>query len=312
MAKRDFYEVLGVSREASPDEIKRAYRKLARKYHPDLNPGDKKAETSFKEVQEAYDVLSDTSKRDQYDRFGATGFEQGEPGPRSRSYTWSSRGGPREEGEFGEGIGGLDDLLGGLFGGRGGRARRGGFSSFEQMPGEDVETELSIPFLTAVRGGEIEIEMTGREVKRLAVKIPPGVQDGAKLRLAGKGRPSAGHGRPGDLIVLVRVLPHAYFTRQGNDIYVEVPITVSEAMLGASIDVPTLDGLIGVTVPPGTSSGQKLRLRGKGGSTKEGTRGDQYVQVKVMVPKSMDDESKNLIQEFARRNPLNPRKDLKW
>lgn len=308
MAKRDFYEVLGVTREATADEIKRAYRKLARKYHPDLNPNDKKAEASFKEVQEAYDVLSDSSKRDQYDRFGAAGFEQGEAGPRSRSYTWSSRqgGGPQGGFEY-EGGGGFEDILGGLFGGRFGRGggRRG--PAFADMPGEDVETELKIPFLKAVQGGDIDVEVSGRDSKRLSIKIPPGVHDGARLRLAGKGRPSPTGGAAGDLIVLVRVEPHPVFTRKGNDVYVEVPVSIGEAVLGASIDVPTLDGTILVSVPPGTSSGQKLRLRGKGVPGKQG-RGDQYVLVKIVVPKTVDEESRKLIEEFSQKNPANPRR----
>lgn len=307
MAKRDFYEVLGVTREATADEIKRAYRKLARKYHPDLNPGDKKAESSFKEVQEAYDILSDSSKRDQYDRFGAAGFEQGEAGPRSRSYSWSNRQGGGPQGGFEFEGGGFEDILGGLFGGRFGKGGRRGGQAFTDMPGEDVETELKIPFLKAVQGGDIDVEISGRDSKRLSIKIPPGVHDGARLRLAGKGRVSPTGGQAGDLIVLVRVEPHPTFTRQGHDIYVEVPVSIGEAVLGASIDVPTLDGTILVTVPPGTSSGQKLRLRGKGVTHREG-RGDQYVLVKVVVPKTIDDESRKLIEEFSKRNPANPRR----
>lgn len=314
MAKRDFYETLGVSREATPDEIKRAYRKLARKYHPDLNPGDKKAEASFKEIQEAYDVLGDAKKRDQYDRFGAAGFEQAEPGPRTRSYTWSSRqGSPRPDFEAGEGFGGFDDLLSGLFRGAGGARGAGrGRGGFADMPGDDIETELSIPFLKAMQGGEIDVELSGRETKRLTIKIPPGVQDGARLRLAGKGRLSPTGGRPGDLIALVRVQPHPHFTRQGSDIYLEAPVTLAEATLGASIDVPTLDGKISIAIPPGTSSGQKLRLRGKGAPTKSGERGDQYVLIRIMVPKTINDESKTLIAQFDQLNPIDPRRDLNW
>lgn len=309
MAKRDFYDVLGVKREASAEEIKKAYRNLARKFHPDLHPGDKKAEKNFKEVQEAYDVLSDQDKRDQYDRFGNAAFEQGGPGPRSQNYTWSNQGSPEMQFDFGEG--GLGDILGGLFGGRG--RKGGGAGGTQDIPGDDIETELSIPFRTAVMGGDLDITISGNGPgQRLTVTIPPGVNDGARLRLAGKGRPSPTKGRSGDLYVLVRVEPHGFFTRNGRDVYLDAPISISEAVLGTSMDVPTLEGTVTVAVPPGASSGQKLRIRGKGGPSKDGERGDQYVQIKVVSPKSVDDESKRLIEQFARRNPMNPRENAGW
>lgn len=314
MANADYYKTLEVSREATADEIKKAYRKLARKYHPDLHPGDKAAEKKFKEVQEAYDVLSDPDKRDQYDRFGSAAFEQGGPGPRSRTYTWSSQGGPNVEFDFGGDVG-MEDILSSLFGGRprpgtgagGGRWAGPG----ARMPGSDIETQLSVPFTTALMGGEVDVTLPGKG-ERLSITIPPGVGDGARLRLAGKGQPSQLGGPPGDLYVLVRVEPHPYFTRKGSDVYLEVPISIAEAVLGGSIDVPTLDGTITLTIPQGTSSGQKLRLRGKGGKKKSGERGDQYVQVKVVVPKDVDDESKRLIEQFDRKNPTHPRRKLGW
>ena len=304
MAKRDYYDILGVRREATADEIKRSYRKLARNYHPDLHPGDKQAEAKFKELQEAYDVIGDADKRGQYDRFGSAAFEQGGPGPRSRTYSWSGQGGPSE----GAGFAGFEDVLGGLFGGRG--AKGGG--RFAEFPGEDIEAEISIPFRVAVLGGDIDVELSGPTRKKLSIKIPPEVADGARLRLAGKGAAGSAGGRPGDLYVHVQVQPHPYFTRKGADLYVEVPITIAEASLGATIDVPTLDGALTVDVPAGASSGQKLRLRGKGGSTKAGGKGDQYVQVKIVVPKSLDEESERLLREFAERNPMNPRQGLGW
>lgn len=303
MQTTDYYHTLGVKREASPDEIKKAYRKLAREYHPDLHPGDKAAEKKFKEIQEAYDVLGDSDKRDQYDRFGSAAFEQGPGGPRSRTYTWSSQGG---ESPFGFGEEGVDlnDILGGIFG-KGRRTR-------QPVRGSDVETELTIPFRTALLGGELEVTVSGTQSKRLEITIPPNVGDGSKLRLSGKGQPSPAKGPPGDLIVLVRVEPHPYFTRKGPDVYLETPVTVAEAVLGAELDVPTLDGTITVTVPPGTSSGRKLRLRGKGGKKKSGERGDQYVQIRVVVPKQVDDRSQELLNEFQQRNPQNPRRELGW
>lgn len=314
-AKRDYYDVLGVKREATPEEIKRAYRKLARQYHPDLHPGDKTAEANFKEVQEAYDVLSDSTKRDQYDRFGSAAFDFGAAGggPRTRTYSWSSKGqGPDVHFDFGEEGIDVEDILGGLFGGRAQGRSSGRRTRFTNVPGEDLETELTIPFRTAVLGGEVDVALSGPETSRLTIHVPPGVADGAKLRLAGKGRPSPTGGKAGDLIVLVRVEPHPYFTRKGQDVYIDVPITIREAVAGARVDVPTLEGVISVSIPPGASSGQKLRLRGKGGPNKEGGRGDQYVVVKVVVPKGVDDESKRWIEQFDQRNPMNPRGNLGW
>lgn len=313
MAKRDFYDVLGVKREASDEEIKRAYRKLARQYHPDLHPGDKAAEAKFKELQEAYDILSESGKREQYDRFGTAAFEHGPPPPGSRQHSYrTASGGPDVEFSFGgEGID-LEDVLGNIFGGRGGRGGKRGGPRFQDMPGEDVETELSVPFLTAVTGGEIDVRVdVGHGEERLAVKIPPGVPDGAKLRLAGKGRPGP-TGKKGDLLVLVRVATHPYFTRKGDDVYVDVPISIAEAGLGAAVDVPTLEGKATVTIPPGASSGQKLRLRGKGAPSRSGGKGDLYVVVKIVLPKSLDDESKRLLAEFAKLNPRDPRADAGW
>lgn len=306
----DYYQTLGVSRTATEDEIKRAYRKLARQYHPDLHPNDKEAEKHFKEVQQAYDILGDKEKRAQYDRFGSAPFEQGGPGgPGGGAYHWgggASEGGPDVHFEFG-GDGGIDDLVRNLFGARGRRGGKG-FSGFRAEKGPNVETELAVPFSIACLGGEMEVHLTGESTERLSITIPPGVHDGAKLRLAGKGGTSAPGSPPGDLIVTVHVRPHPQFTRDGADLQIEVPITVEEAILGATIDVPTIEGTtISVSIPPGTSSGQRLRLRGKGGKTRGGERGDQYVRVKIVVPKSVDEASKELIRDFSRRNPQSPR-----
>jgi len=310
VAKTDYYEQLGIGREASDDEIKKAYRKLAREFHPDRNPGDKKAEGKFKEVQEAYDVLSDQKKRSQYDRFGRVGPDGGGgagPGGQGFQWQWGGPGGfqqvdPGEAADifrqfFGGGAGGLGDagdveeLLG--------RRSRGRSRGRRATTAPEVESEVSIPFVTAALGGTISIQVDGRE---LSVKIPAGVNDGQALRLQGQA-PGGGN-----LKLILRIQPHPYFRREGNNIILEVPISVSEAILGAKVDVPTLDGSkLSVKVPPGTSSGARLRLRGKGMAG-----GDQFIEVNVVVPTSVDERVRQLIEEFARLNPYNPRAGLPW
>jgi len=301
----DYYETLGVKRDASEGDIKSAYRKLARKYHPDRNPGDKQAEAKFKEVQEAYDVLSDKAKRANYDRFGTAepgaGFRGGRGGQRGQTFHWGG-GGPGGFQEmdpaaaselfrnlFGEG-GGTEDL-GDLFGqrGRGRRTRRA------EAP--EVEREVTIPFMTAALGGSVNLNVDGRE---LSVKIPAGVAEGQALRLQGQA-PGGGN-----LKLVLRIQPHPYFRREGKDVILEVPLALPEAVLGTKVDVPTLDGTrLTVKIPPGASSGSRLRLRGKGIGG-----GDQYIEVKVQVPAPKDDRSRELIEEFARLNPQNPRAGL--
>jgi curved DNA-binding protein len=310
---KDFYSTLGVAKSASEDEIKKAYRQLARENHPDLHPNDKNAEKRFKEVQEAYEVLSDKEKREKYDRFGSAAFEQGFPGGAGaggRTYTW----GPGEGGTGPGGghfeFGGMDDILQNIFGAKG---RRGPFSAgggrggFGPAKGRDVETELTVPFRVALLGGSLDVQLAGKQTEKLSVTIPPGVTDGSRLRLAGKGEPGPAGGPAGDLMVVVRVESDPHFTREGNDVQIELPVTVGEAVLGAKVDVPTLEGTISLTIPPGTSSGQRLRLRGKGGKSRSGERGDQYIRVKILLPPNLDDESRRLISEFEKRNPFSPR-----
>jgi curved DNA-binding protein len=306
MSKRDPYEVLGVARSASEEDIKKAYRKLARQHHPDRNPGDKTAETKFKEVQEAYDIVGDAEKRKKFDQFGYAAFDGGMPGG---GWGGAGSGGNYQFdfGDLGSAGGGIEDLLGGLFGG--GRRRR----ARANMPGQDISAEIFVPFKTAALGGEIEVALTQPTKQQLSIRIPPGLSDGDKLRLAGKGMPSPSKtGKPGDLIVTTRIEPHPFFTRKGADLHLEAPISVSEAILGTALEVPTLEGRASVVVPAGTSSGQKLRLRGKGVPQRTGERGDLYIQMKVVVPKSLDDASRKLIEQFAERNAADPRQSLGW
>jgi curved DNA-binding protein len=309
---RDYYEVLGVEKGASADEIKKAYRKLARQHHPDRNPGDKQAETNFKEVQQAYDVLSDTTKRSQYDRFGHAaedGGPGGRGGPRSSTFHWGGGGpGGFQEVDPTEAADLLNSLFGGGAGGPAGfedilgRANRGSRSAggrARSSPPKEFESEVSIPFVTAALGGTVSLRVDNRE---LDVKVPPGVTDGQSLRLHGQG--PAG----GDLRLKLQVLPHPYFRRDGNDIILPVPLSLAEAALGAQVDVPTLDGTrLTVKVPPGASSGNRLRLRGKGING-----GDQYIEVQVMVPAVKEPRGKELVEELAKLHPQNPRDGLGW
>jgi curved DNA-binding protein len=329
MADRDYYEVLGVARDATPDQIKKAYRGQARKHHPDVNPGDKKAEEMFKEAQSAYDVLSDPEKRALYDRYGTAAFEgMGATGPRTRASEWTARhAGPGAEtfdfsqffgpgfdpeggtlgGAGAEGTGLFDDLIGRIRGSR--SSRRTG----ARRRGRPIEAHLVIPFEAAVKGGEttIEVQRSDGRHERLSVKIPPGTEPGARLRLRGQGEKLDENAEAGDLIVTVSVDPHPYFTREGRDLLLDVPVTVDEAILGAKIDVLTLNGLKILAIPPGSSSGQKLRLRGQGvPAYGDKPAGDLFVLIKVLVPKSVDDRSRELIKEFADRNRMNPREGL--
>lgn len=296
MANKDYYETLGVKKNASEDEIKKAYRGLAKKYHPDLHPGNKTYEAKIKEINEAYGVLSDPKKKSDYDLTGQAAFERGFGGFRTEGFDYQSAG----QG-FG---GGIEDLFGDIFGA--GRGRR------RAQRGEDVIYEMEVDFLGAAKGTEVKLDFskrTGHET--LTVKIPPGVDTGAKVRVAGKGEAGFGGGPSGDLYLALTVRPHPYFRRIESDIHVDVPVSVKEAVLGAEVSVPTIEGFTTIKIPPGTQGGQKLRLKGKGVfGTHTRFRGDQYVIINIAVPKKIDAESKGLIEKFSEINPYEPRKNL--
>ena len=320
----DYYKVLGVARGASADEIQKAYRKLAKKHHPDLNPDDKAAQKRFKEVQQAYDVLSDEKKRKMYDQFGP-GFEHAGQGAGPQ---WSGQVPPEfQHFDFGQSFGGggegsippdLQDLLrqftggGGFqFGGPTGR-RRG--RRMPGQPGADIQHEVEVPFHTAVTGGEVSLRLVrpGRKAETLAVKIPAGIEDGKTIRLRGQGEASQNDGPSGDLLITVHIAPHPHFRRDGLDLIVEVPVTLAEAALGAKVDIPTPHGTIAMKVPPGTSSGTRLRAKGQGIKRSDGSTGDLYAEIQIAIPKQIDDDSSELVRKLDARWKLNPRTKLEW
>ena len=312
MSQRDYYEVLGVPRSASADEIRKAYKKLARKHHPDANSDDPDAETKFSAITEAHEVLGDADKRKKYDQFGDN---------------WSrvpdgAAGGNPFEGFGGHGFGGggpgggagfsFDDVLGGMFGGGGRGGQRGGRRPQPQK-GEDLRTTIQVPFLVGVEGGEHELSVQASgKAERLTFRIPPGMESGKTIRLSGQGHPGHRGGTAGDVLVTVEVTAHPYFRREGVNLILEAPVSMTEAALGAKIEVPTLtEGTVIVSIPPGTSSGAKLRLRGKG-VPKRGTedRGDQFVVVKVSVPKELSEEAQDVLRRLEELVPENPRDGL--
>ena len=377
-AKQDYYELLGVPRKAGAKDIRTAFRKLARKYHPDLNPGDKSAEEKFKQLQEAYDVLSDSKKRQMYDQYGFYSDNLPPSGPGAAG----GHGGEQDvnfdfEGfDFGGGSGATGggssfrDLFSQFFsGGRGGATMEP-----EHEPGGDLEYQIEIDFRDAVRGAVKKISITRmdtcetchgtgavgspqtctacggtgtiqqtagkmkfnvpctrcggtgklrtlcktcngegrvRRSETIEVRIPAGVANGGRVRVPGKGNSGTMGAPAGDLYLRVVVKPHEFFERRGNDLYTKIPITVSEATLGAKIEVPTIDGRSLVRIPPGTNSGKTLRLKEKGvPSARNGARGDQYVEIQVVVPPPTDERVRNLMKELETVAPGDPRQDL--
>ena len=316
----DLYEILGVSRTASKDEIKKAHRKLALKFHPDKNPDDDQARERFKRVQEAYDVLSDDEKRAAYDRYGAD-FEK------IRGSGWNPGAGGGFDGLDMDQIfggrgaqfeGGFSDFFEQIFGGAGGRAgaagaRTRGRQAAPPRRGENIRHELELPLELAVHGGPTEfyVNLTG-EREKLSVTIPPGVESGSKIRLREKGQRSPNGGPQGDLILLLNISDHPHFRRRGRNLEVVVPVSIAEAALGAKIDVPTPNGTASVTIPKGTNSGKRLRLKGQGVKQRDGSAGDLFVELQIHLPEDMDDESADLIKQFDERNPMALRNDLSF
>jgi len=372
--KQDYYEVLGVSKKTPLKEIRQAYRKLARKYHPDLNPGDKSSEDKFKQVQEAYDVLSDAKKRQMYDQYGF--YSDAGPGPAAGGPGQNPAGQVDFSGfDFG-GAGGTSfrDLFSQFFGGRGGGGVE--YGGPDEEPGSDLEYRMEIGFWDAVRGAVKKITVTRldtcsvchgtgaignsqqvcpdcggtgqqtrssgnmrfnvtcprcggsgrlrtvcktcngegrvRRSETLDIRIPVGMQTGSRVRIPAKGNAGTHGAAPGDLYIILDVQPHPFFERRGDDIYTRVPITVSEAALGAKIEVPTIDGRTMLRVPPGSSSGRMLRLREKGAPNARTPkhRGDQYVELQIAVPDAVDERVRNLLKELSELAPEDPRNDL--
>ncbi len=315
--RRDLYKVLGVARDVDDETLRTTYRKLARDLHPDVNPGDDSAEERFKEVTEAYAVLSDAEKRRNYDEFGDVSLEAGFDAEAARRAGARFGGGARSAGSegFPFGFGGqgpgpgfdLEDLF----------SQFGGGSSRGPRPGGDLEAEIELDFMEAVRGTEKRLTLnrpdaSGRShPQTVTVRIPPGVAAGGRIRLRGQGQPGLRGGPPGDLWATVRVRPHPVFRREGNDLHLDVPITVVEAIRGAQIEVPTLDGRATVTLPPGTDSGKRLRLSGKGvARPRGGVPGNLYVTVRIVVPKDLGEAGRDALSALEEAGPKNPRDEL--
>lgn len=295
---RDYYDLLGVSRSASADEIKKSYRRLAKQYHPDVNKGDKQSEEKFKEISQAYDVLGDSEKRKKYDQYGQWSEQAGfNPGQAHRTWTWTSGPAGGAQPDFD-----LSDLFGDVFG-MGGLGRSGRRGRQAPSRGQDIQSSLEITFEESVKGTERSISIQRERAQdRLKVKIPAGIKDGGKIRLAGKGE------NGGDLYIKVNVLSHPDFWREEEDLYTEVPITITEAALGTTIHVKTLEAAVDLKIPAGTSSGQKFRIREKGvPHLGKSGRGDLYVLAKIVVPPHLDEEAKEMLRKIQEKNPYNPR-----
>lgn len=317
---KDYYAILGVSRTADSEEIKRAYRRLARKYHPDLNPGDRKAEAMFKDINEAYEVLSDTDKRRKYDQFGQYWKQVGTGNP------WSGGGSASnfDNFEFGQ-YASFEEFVNELLGkfstgtagysqqtGRGQRTTGNPFgfnqtAGFSTQPGTDYESTIKLTFSEAFHGVQKRLTV-GTET--IDVRIPAGAKSGSRIRVRGKGQMGS-YGERGDLYLNVELQPHGFFRFDGDNLTCEVPITPDEAVLGARIDVPTPDGMVTMSVPPGIRSGQSLRLRGKGWPNPKGGRGDQLVQVVIVPPKELTAIERECYEKIRAQRTTDPRSHLK-
>ncbi|HEX3599715.1 MAG TPA: J domain-containing protein [Lacipirellulaceae bacterium] len=331
----DHYATLGVTKTSTPEDIQKAYRKLARKYHPDMNPNDATAKKKFQEVQSAFEVLSDPDKRKRYDQFGSD-FESmgaGRPGGGPGNWRHTNPGGPQsyqfdmnDLGDlFGsgggggfetEGGGGFADIFKQFSRGGGGSGRR----STPAAKGNDLKHDLTVPFATAVLGGEaaLSVQRQDGDIETIRVKIPVGIDDGKKIRLRGQGVPGAGDGPAGDILLTIHVSPHPFFRRVGNRLDVRVPITLAEAAEGGKVDVPTphgeggKPGTITLTVPPNTSSGKRLRIKGHGVRPANQPAGDLFAEIQVELPEHLTDAERQQLAEISNRYPQWPRSELRW
>ncbi len=330
MEYKDYYKILGVDNKASQDEIHKAYKKLARKYHPDLNPNDSSAEEKFKEINEAYEVLKDPEKRKHYDALGAD-WQHGQnfqPPPGYENVHFEFRGDPGRGFDMG-GMGGFSDFFESIFRNFGGRGQDFGGSQFREFrgdpfsqagfasKGQDSEATLELTLEEAYQGGQKSITlqeqvpgpdgMPRMQNKTLSVNIPPGIKDGSKIRLSGQGSSGRGPGTAGDLYLKVKIAPHPKFKVDGNNIIYDLPLAPWEAALGSKVRVPTLEGDVEMNIPAGVSSGQKLRLKGKG-LGRGATKGDQFARIVIKTPKKMSEEEKKLWQQLSEVSGFNPRR----
>jgi DnaJ-class molecular chaperone len=321
----DYYKTLGVARNASRTEIQKAYREKARLFHPDLHPDDQGAKQKFQEVQAAFDVLNDPEKREMYDRYGSS-FETRRTGAGPRpdgGRTWA---GPGGEFEFNFDEGGFRQFFGDRFedspfdlgevlrqARRGGAAAKGRGAGAARH-GADLAQDIEIPFATSISGGEVQLSVqrqSGR-VETITVKIPPGVEDGKKIRLRGQGEAAPKGGTAGDIILTLHVAAHPCFHRQGANLVVRVPVTLGEAANGAKLDVPTPAGTVSLHLPPGTSSGTKLRIRGKGVAMRDAAAGDLLAEIQIVLPKGLSEADRRTLAEIDQRYPQDPRASLRW
>ena len=322
---KDYYQILGIKKDASADDIKKAYRKLARKYHPDLNPGDKKAETKFKEINEAQEVLSDPDKRKKYDQYGQYWQQVGEQGGRPSGSSYSTGGfNVNTDGFNFSQYGNFEEFINEILGRTGGgqtrssysyRTSPGGFGGFadgfsggyNDTPAQDSEASIALSFSEAFNGTQKQFRIGNETVK---VRIPPGAKTGSRLRIKGKGQASPFSGQRGDLYLNIELQPHPLFKFKGDNLVAEIPITPEEAILGSEITVPTPDGKVTMKVPPGVNSGQSLRLKDKGWRKPNNQRSDLMVKLKIVTPKEISDTEREYYQKIQQLSSYNPRKSL--
>ncbi len=316
----DYYKILGVRRDASQADIQKAYREMARKYHPDQNPDDKGAKDKFVRIQKAFEVLNDSEKREMYDRYGSSFESIGAGGPRSQGWGAGPQGFRAEDIEsqfFGQRYGeepggGSGDIFSFLRRATGGGARQR--PDRAQRSGADIAQEMTIPFNVAVTGGEVQIAVARPSGKsdKISVKIPAGIEGGKKIRVRGQGEPGSRSGKSGDILLTIRVAPHPCFHRRGSHLHVKIPVSLAEAALGAKVDVPTPYGTVALSVPAGTSSGTRLRIKGHGAAPKDAPRGDLLAEIQIVLPEELEEADLRMIREIDERHPQDAREDLMW